>query len=50
MHPASQLVLTAAKKARNASYDDGLRLDGKLFENGDYSLMFIKPESPEITM
>lgn len=38
MHPASQLVLTAAKKARNASYDEGLRLDGKLFENGDVNI------------
>lgn len=32
-HPASQLVLTAVNKSRNAVYSSGVRLDGKLVEN-----------------
>lgn len=33
-HPASSLVLTAANKSRNATYDKGVQLDGELAENG----------------
>jgi hypothetical protein len=38
MHPASQLVLTAANKARNSSCGEGMRLDGELFENGNINV------------
>ena len=37
-HPASQLVLTAANKSRNAVYNKGVRLDGDLVENAAVGL------------
>lgn len=37
-HPASQLVLTAVNKSRNAVYNEGVRLDGDLVENASVGL------------